>query len=196
MKKFGMTCLSVLALCAASTANASTYRAPGTYTLSGPVNVTLGATPPMTCNVSITLQVDNLNPDGHTAADFEHALGSDPNHGHDRDNAGNVNGRVRVTGMTISGGPLGICGVATLSGLPYNVSHSGASHGGTLNVSGVVANAPFGITCGGNLTGTWNNGNVTFVNAVLPGASGNCTFSGTLAGSPKLDIDATPAGTP
>lgn len=167
--------LSAVALMAVSgTAGATTYRAAGVHTFSGMMDATVGGTP-MKCNTTIQITVSNDSADGHTSANFEHALASDPSHGH----------TAAITGMTLSGGPLNACALAKY------VSGSAISYvGGNLQASSVVVNGPFGVTCSGNINVPYNHGAKTITFA--PGSMlGSCAMSGVLT-STTLDVDATP----
>ncbi|RHW19067.1 hypothetical protein D1610_02785 [Sphingomonas gilva] len=98
-------------------------------------------------------------------------------------------GTATITGLSLSGGMLGLCGSITFSGLPYAVTSASTSSITIVDVRAV------GVTgnCRGNLTGSFNQstGQITFNNATIPSdpaGGAPCVVNGTVSTSPAISF--------
>lgn len=189
MKKLAFLCASALVLTGMhSAAHATPFpysRSPtpnnqlvGTF-VSGVGTITLAGT-----TIIIFYLPSASIPDSHSS--FNPALTSDPAH----------SDAPVVQSVTISGG---LGSLMSFTGTPYPVTFTSGPTGtlpttswGVL-ISGITATGPGGISCAGNLAGTWTNGAVsggTIQAGTLSIPSqmlGACSFSGTASGTMRID---------
>lgn len=165
MKKCVSLFLGIFALASASSAGAQTFTPAGTWSLTGPISITFGASGPTSCSITASLSISNAAPDSHGT--FSH-------------------GHSAIMDLAPTPGSSGLCGTITFPGAPYSTTYAPInSTTGTLTTLAVRMKIPLtAAECVGDVPAIWDQSGtptLTLNNVVLTTAtSGTCTVNGTL----------------